>query len=89
MSKLIKLFKARQAIGMKDYNRALGTDIEGLEAMLAEELADVLVYREAIALKNAGLIVEDVWQHILTTGPRPDEFSQTILRELESLLEPG
>lgn len=86
MSKLTELFEARRTLGIETYNRPLGTDVEGLEAMEAEELLDLLAYREARLLRKAGIVVEDIWQHIVEKGPRPDEFTEVILNELIELL---
>lgn len=87
MSKLIELFKARRTLGINTYNRPLGTDIENLEVMEAEEILDLLAYREARLLKKAGIVVEDIWQHLIEKGPRHDEFTEVILNELLELIE--
>jgi hypothetical protein len=87
MSKLIELFEARRALGIETYNRPLGTDVENLEAMEAEELLDLLAYREAQLLKKAGILVDDIWQYIIEKGPRPDEFTEVILNELMELIK--
>jgi hypothetical protein len=87
MSKLIELFKARRTLGIEAYNRPLGTDVENLEVMEAEELLDLLAYREARLLKKAGILVDDIWQYIIEKGPRPDDFTEVILNELMELIK--
>ena len=86
MSKLIELFEARRSLGIETYNRPLGTDVDNLEAMEAEELLDLLAYRETRLLKKAGIVVPDVWLYLIEKGPRPDEFTEVILNELIELI---
>jgi hypothetical protein len=86
MSKLTEFFKTRRKLGIETYDRPLGTDVDNLEAMEAEELADLIAYREARLLKKAGIVVDDIWQHIIDKGPRPDDFTEVILNELIELL---